>query len=73
MITDLVVGLAPTVLSTETPNPVDLRRGARFMVGGVNQLIKAWLDDPHESSRELAAVCADLYVAVVRGVAQTTE
>ncbi|ORA33467.1 TetR/AcrR family transcriptional regulator [Mycobacterium aquaticum] len=73
MITDLVVRLAPTVLNTETPDPVDLRRGARFMVGGVNQLIEAWLDDPQESSDELAAVCADLCVAVVRGVAPTEQ
>ncbi|ART69750.1 TetR family transcriptional regulator [Mycobacterium dioxanotrophicus] len=73
MITDLVVQHAPSVLSTETPNETDLRRSARFMVGGVNQLIEAWLDDPQESSHELATVCADLCVAVVRGVAPTDK
>jgi AcrR family transcriptional regulator len=71
MITDLIVRLAPSVLGTETPNESHLRRSARFMVGGVNQLIEAWLHDPQESSHELAAVCADLCVAVVRGVAQS--
>ncbi|GAS89556.1 TetR/AcrR family transcriptional regulator [Mycolicibacterium brisbanense] len=73
MIADLVVHHAPSVLSTETPNETDLRRSARFMVGGVNQLIEAWLDDPQESSHELAAVCADLCVAVVRGTTQAID
>ncbi len=73
MIADLVVHHAPSVLSTETPNETDLRRSARFMVGGVNQLIEAWLDDPQESSHELAAVCAGLCVAVVRGTAQAID
>jgi hypothetical protein len=44
-----------------------LRRGALFMVGGVNQIIEPKLDDPKEASAELAAVCA-FCVAVVRGV-----
>lgn len=66
MITESIVEHAPAILQADTPGPADLRRGARFMVGGVNQLIEAWLEDPQESSGELAAVCADLCVAVAR-------
>ena len=71
MITDLVIRYSPDVLADETPDPADLRRGALFMVGGVNQLIEAWLEDPKETTHELAGVCADLCVAVVRGVRQS--
>ena len=71
MITDLVIQHAPDVLSGETPNPADLRRSAVFMVGGVNQLIGAWLENPREATHEVAAVCADLCVAVVRGVTRS--
>jgi len=72
MITDLVIQHAPDVLAGETPEPADLRRGAVFMVGGVNQLIGAWLENPRESTGEVAAVCADLCVAVVRGIARSS-
>ena len=68
MITDLIVAHAPAVLDSETPPEAELRRGAMFLVGGVNQIIEAWLNDPAESTAELAAVCADLCVAVVRGI-----
>jgi AcrR family transcriptional regulator len=71
MITDLVIQHAPEVLSGEAPDPADLRRGAVFMVGGVNQLIEAWLEDPQESTGAVAAVCADLCVAVVRGITRS--
>jgi AcrR family transcriptional regulator len=70
MITDLVIRYAPDVLDVETPDPGELRRGALFMVGGVNQIIEAWVEDPRESTGELAAICADLCVAVVRGITQ---
>jgi AcrR family transcriptional regulator len=70
MITDLVVQYSPDVLAGFRPNPADLRRGAVFMVGGVNQIIEAWLEDPRETTHELAGICADLCVAVVRGVRQ---
>ncbi len=68
MITDLIVENAPSVLQTEVPNPTALRRGAQFMVGGVNQIIEAWLEEPTESTEQLATECADLCVAIVRGV-----
>jgi AcrR family transcriptional regulator len=67
-ITELIVHYAPDVLAADTPNPTELRRGALFMVGGANHIIEAWLDDPKETPAELAAICADLCVAVVDGV-----
>jgi AcrR family transcriptional regulator len=69
MITELVVEYAPDVLDVDTPDEAALRRGALFMVGGVNQIIENWLADPREAPAELAAICADYCVAVVRGLA----
>lgn len=68
MITDAVVEQAPGVIEGELPAPADLRRGALFIVGGVNQIIEAWLDDPIEAPAELAATCSDLAVALVRSI-----
>jgi len=68
IITELVIQYAPDILGRDTPNPIELRRTALFMVGGANQIIEAWLADPKETTAELAAVCADLCVGVVRGV-----
>ena len=67
-ITDLIIEYAPEVLGDEIPSAAELRRGALFMVGGVNRIIEAWLDDPKETPAELAAISADLCVAVVRGI-----
>src|SRR5262249_12430053 len=52
MIADLVIQHAPDVLIGDVPNPADLRRGAVFMVGGVNQLIETWLENPQETTQE---------------------
>ena len=68
--TESIIRHAPDALGSDQLDPVGLRRGALFMVGGVNQLIEAWLDDPRETTAEMAAVCADLCVAVVRGIAR---
>lgn len=68
VITELVIQHAPGILGTDTPNPTELRRTALFMVGGANQIIENWLANPKEDTAELASVCADLCVAVVRGV-----
>jgi AcrR family transcriptional regulator len=68
IITDLIVAHAPDVLGDQTPNPTALRRGALFMVGGVNRIIEAWLEDPKETPAELAAISADLCVATVNGM-----
>lgn len=73
MITEQVIRYTPDVLGADTPDATQLRRGALFMVGGVNQIIESWLDDPRETTAEVAAVCADLCVAVVRGVAQSQD
>jgi AcrR family transcriptional regulator len=73
IITELIIRYAPDILGADTPNPTELRRSALFMVGGVNQIIETWLDDPNESTSELAGICADLCVAVVRGVIQSPE
>lgn len=73
MITGLIVQLAPDVLTSATPSPPELRRGAQFMVGGVNQIIESWLENPTETPEELAAECADLCVAVVRGVTRSSD
>jgi AcrR family transcriptional regulator len=67
-IAGLIVELAPDVLGAQTPNPDGLRRGALFMVGGANSLIESWLREPTETPAELAAVAADLCVAVVKGL-----
>jgi len=68
VITDLIVEYAPGVLGASTPDPITLRRNALFMVGGVNQLIQSWLDDPNETAAELAAVSTELCVSLLRGI-----
>ncbi len=73
MITGLIVQHAPDVLPSATPSLPQLRRGVQFMVGGVNQIIEAWLSAPTETTEELAAECADLCVAVVRGVTHSGD
>jgi AcrR family transcriptional regulator len=71
IITDLVIQYAPDILGPDTPDPIELRRTALFMVGGANQIIEGWLADPKESTAELAAICADLCVGVIRGVIES--
>lgn len=62
---ELVLQYGPGLLGYEPPSATDLRHGALFVVGGVNQLIEAWLRDPQESTAELADVCAGLTLAAV--------
>lgn len=73
MLTDLVIHYAPDVLGPDTPDPTELRRTALFIVGGANQIIEAWLEDPHETTAELAGICADLCVAVVAGITRSAD
>lgn len=73
IIAELVIQYAPGILGVDTPNPTDLRRTALFMVGGANQIIDGWLADPKENTTELAAICADLCVALIHGVIQPSE
>jgi AcrR family transcriptional regulator len=68
LVTELIIEHAPDVLGAETPGPKALRRGALFAVGGVNHLVDTWLDDPVETPTELAAIAADLCVALVNGI-----
>ncbi|ORV50827.1 transcriptional regulator [Mycolicibacter engbaekii] len=68
MITDTIVEYAPAVLDGQKLAPEELRRGALFIVGGVNQIIETWLDNPVETPAELAAICSDLSVALVRSI-----
>ncbi len=65
MVADLVLQHAPALLDIEAPDPADLRRGAMFVAGGVNQVVVAWLRDPQDSTSELADVCTRLCLAVV--------
>ncbi|MFI2837869.1 TetR/AcrR family transcriptional regulator [Mycolicibacterium sp. PDY-3] len=71
LITDEVTRRAPDVLDGEVPGPNELRRGALFIVGGVNQLIEDWLRDPVLAPAELAGIAADMCVAYFRGLAHS--
>ncbi|OMC11262.1 transcriptional regulator [Mycolicibacter heraklionensis] len=73
MITDAIVEHAPDVLDGQNLAPDELRRGALFIVGGVNQIIETWLANPVESTAELAAICSDLSVALVRSIVARSE
>jgi AcrR family transcriptional regulator len=70
MIVASIIEQAPSVLGARLPEPAILRRGAVFMVGGVNQIIAEWLRNPSnpdtETVEELANACARLCVAVVQ-------
>lgn len=68
-VTDVVVASAPDVVRGPLPGPAQLRRRAQFIVGGVDAVIGAWLDDPVGAPTEVAAQCARLAVAVVAGLA----
>ena len=73
MITDAIVEHAPDVLDGQNLAPEELRRGALLIVGGVNQIIETWLDNPVESTAELAAICSDLSVALVRSIVARSD
>ncbi|OBI10054.1 transcriptional regulator [Mycolicibacter nonchromogenicus] len=73
MITDAIVEHAPDVLDGQNLAPEELRRGALFIVGGVNQIIETWLANPVESTAELAAICSDLSVALVRSIVARSD
>lgn len=69
IISDEITRRAPDVLGDQTPGPAELRRGALFIVGGVNQLIEDWLADPTMAPAELAGVAAEMCMAFFRGLA----
>lgn len=73
IVTELILEHSPGLLDVAPPNPAEMRRGASFIVGGVNQLIDAWVLDPRESTAELAAVCTELSFAIVRSTLPATK
>jgi len=66
IVTDLAVEHAAGLLEFEPPSPAELRRATSFIVGGVNQLVDTWVHDPQESTAELAHVCTEFSLAIVR-------
>lgn len=68
LITDAIVEHAPAILDGPPIPRKDLRRGALFMVGGVNKIIETWLAEPVETTTELATICSDLCVALAKSV-----
>ncbi|WP_064441955.1 TetR/AcrR family transcriptional regulator [Hoyosella altamirensis] len=65
VITDLVLHYGADLIEFEPESAETMRRGALFVVGGVNQLIVDWLRDPKESTAELADSCTWLCLTVV--------
>jgi AcrR family transcriptional regulator len=72
MVTELVLEHGPGLLDFAPPSQSEMRRSATFIVGGLNQLIDAWMLDPRESTAELARAGTDLSIAIVRMHARTT-
>jgi AcrR family transcriptional regulator len=66
LITALVLEHGPALLDFTPPRPAEMRRGATYLVGGVTHLIDTWALDPHESTTELADICAKYSLAVIR-------
>ncbi|MFD4351416.1 TetR/AcrR family transcriptional regulator [Nocardia sp. NPDC058518] len=64
IVTDLVVQYSAEFLDAPA-NPEIRRQEALFVVGGVNQLVEAWLRDPRQSTTEVATLCTALALAVV--------
>ncbi|MFE3542974.1 TetR/AcrR family transcriptional regulator [Nocardia sp. NPDC059177] len=64
IVTDLVVQYSAEFLAA--PASAEIRRQeALFVVGGVNQLVDAWLREPRQSTTEVATLCTDLALSVV--------
>jgi AcrR family transcriptional regulator len=69
LVTDLLVEHGTPLFDVPPPD-AELRRAALFVVGGVNQLIEAWLRDPRESPAAFAAVCTRLCLATLGATGQ---
>ncbi|MCE5291887.1 MAG: TetR/AcrR family transcriptional regulator [Nocardiaceae bacterium] len=66
-ITELVLEHGPGLIDSLPSDPALVRRGAVFIVGGVNQVIESWLHDPDgATTAEVAESCAAMCLAVVR-------
>ena len=68
-VTALVLAHGPGIVEVGAATPADLRRNATFIVGGVHQLIDAWVINREETTAELADICTALCLAVVRSAA----
>jgi AcrR family transcriptional regulator len=66
IVTTLALEHGPGFLKVPPPSLAEMRRSATFIVGGVNQLIDAWVHDPHDSPAELADLCTKFSLAIVR-------
>ncbi|APE35829.1 TetR family transcriptional regulator [Nocardia mangyaensis] len=64
IVTDLVVQYSAEFLDSPA-NPEIRRQEALFVVGGVNQLVEAWLRDPRQPTTDLAELCTELALALV--------
>ncbi|MFC9664488.1 TetR/AcrR family transcriptional regulator [Nocardia sp. NPDC127606] len=64
-ITEIMIQLGPDYLAPDQLDPVQLRRRATFIVGGVDRLIETWLSDRNESTTDLAEACTHLAIAVM--------
>ena len=69
MVAELVIQHSPGIIGAYSPDPAMLRRGAHFVVGGLSHLIETWLAGPREDTVEVAAMLADLSVAVLQALA----
>ncbi|MFC4127779.1 TetR/AcrR family transcriptional regulator [Nocardia rhizosphaerae] len=65
IVTDLVLRYSAEFLDAPA-DPDVRRREALFVVGGINQLVDAWLRDPRQPTAEVAALCTELALSVVR-------
>jgi len=71
LVTELVLEHGPALLPGHQVSPATMKRTASYIVGGVNQLVDAWILDPQESTSELSAICTDLTFAVVQATFKT--
>ncbi|MFM9378044.1 TetR/AcrR family transcriptional regulator [Gordonia sp. VNK21] len=66
LVADLMVQAGAAIPGFALPPGAEARRRARFVVGGVNQLLSGWLADRDVSAAELAQVCTDYLMALAR-------
>ncbi len=64
IVTDLVLRYSAEFLDAPA-DPEVRHREALFVVGGINQLVEAWLRGPSQPTTEVAALCTELALAVV--------
>lgn len=65
LVTELLLEHGPGLLDFAPPSRAEMRSSASFIVGGVAQLVDAWVLDPQESPAEMAAVCTTHSLAIV--------